>query len=602
MYENSTRSTGRSVSLWNCLLAVGFLALAIGVAAAYRAPATGSELSIYAATPVEYWAGFGAAGLLSLLVAFARPPRVAERLALLLGGLSAVSFVGLPLIRGYHFYGAGDQLTHLGWMRMFAEGSLSPLELLYPGLHSVSLFIASTFGVPDTHAMQLAVVVYMGVYFLFVPLCVSAISDRPGALAIGSFAGFMLLSVNNVGVFMMAYPTTQAFAVVPVVLYLSLRFLARPSDEAGSGYLTAEGVLLAGATSALVLVHPQQALNVAAMFTAIALIQFIARRWDEDSWVAGHRSFLGQALVALAAFGLWSANHERVGVVAEAFSESLLSGADPGDEIAQRAGSLEAIGGGVVDAFARMFVAPTLFCLLTAILVLVVLRARSDERSLDLTAAVRYLAFGTVPVVVAFVLFYAASLTLQPFRYLGFMLIVVTILGAVALSDLVLPKLGWPSPSVRAVAGAVLAVLVAVQLAAVHPSPLIYKSSAGVTEAEMVGYENAFEQRHPEGSFTGVRTGPNRYVDAVYGPYSEEATTFPGKRVAVPPAVWGTNLTEFYPDDRYLPVTRSTERREADLWGGLRYSEEGFRQLETNASVQRVQANGEFTLYYVPAE
>src|SRR6056297_3153531 len=113
-------------------LLVGFASLAAAVLVAHGSPPEGYELSIYAATPTGFWVGVGVALAVAVTVGLARED-LTHRLALVLGGTAMLAVAGLPVIRSYYFFGAGDSLTHLAWVKDIAAGRLSVLNFLYPG-------------------------------------------------------------------------------------------------------------------------------------------------------------------------------------------------------------------------------------------------------------------------------------------------------------------------------------------------------------------------------------------------------------------------------------------------------------------------------------
>jgi len=582
-------------------LAVGYVVLTAGVVAAFTTPTDGVELSIYTATPLAYWVGVTAALVLSVAVSFAGRLGGIERVASLgLGGLAVTTIAGLPLIRGYYFYGAGDSLTHLGWMRMMDAGQLAPTALLYPGIHTVSLFISDVAGLADRRAMMLTVVVYTVVYLLFVPLCVAAISDSQRGLVVGAFAGMLLLPVNNVSTFLMPYPTTQAIFLVPLVLYAAIWYLRSADGGLRSGLFSGMGLLLALVALPVTVVHPQQAVSLAAVFVALAFVQTVARwRWP-DGTIAEQASLHGHALLTMGAVVAWSAGHERARVVSQSLIRRIIEGAQVGNEVAQRSGSLSELGSGLFALFLKLFLVGAVFTLLAGLVVVGILIARGRLPTPDRDELVPMLGIGLVPVFGAFAAFYLASLTVQPFRFLGFAFVLITVLGAVALSDVVMQSLDGPARTLRGVVAVAFVVFLALQLVAVHPSPYIFKSSGEVTKQSVDGYETAFEYRDPDIAFTGIRSGPNRYVDAAFGPYDEQSIRFPGKTTSVPPPAFREQgVAAHHTDARYLAVTEETYQREVGLYRGLRYGETGFERLQANPEVNRISSSSEFALYHV---
>src|SRR6056297_312864 len=107
-------------------LAAGFLALAAAALVAHRNPATGYEQSVYAGTQTVVWIGIEVAFAVALTVALLAGAGRIRGAAVALGVGTTTLLAGLPVVRGYHFYGGADSLTHLGWTRELLAGELSP--------------------------------------------------------------------------------------------------------------------------------------------------------------------------------------------------------------------------------------------------------------------------------------------------------------------------------------------------------------------------------------------------------------------------------------------------------------------------------------------
>jgi hypothetical protein len=191
------------------------------------------------------------------------------------------------------------------------------------------------------------------------------------------------------------------------------------------------------------------------------------------------------------------------------------------------------------------------------------------------------------------------------FRFHGFIMVTVSLLGTLGivaavdrlpasserLHGIVTRQRLWSALCVAFV------VLLAVQLVVVHPSPYIYQSNSQVPETVMDGYEVSF--RHADGttSFTGVRSGPSRYVDAAYGTQTAGTLDFPGYESDVPEEIFNQNVTSHYENDRYLVLTARDRLQEVELYDGFRYGAGGFEALESERGANRIQDNGGFTLY-----
>lgn len=583
-------------------LATGYVAFTVAVLAAWNRPATGYELDLYASTPLAFWIGTGFAALVGVWMAVRRDVTARVRTAALaLPVLAVFAVAAIPLLRSFYFFGPGDSLSHLGWARMLAADRLSPLELLYPGIHLTSVFVARVFDVALRRAMQYVVLVFTLLYIVFIPLCVRQITDSRWAVVVGTLLALLLLPINNVSVFQLPYPTGQAIYFIPFMLYLAIRYIGLPNP--GTGFprsVTATGLLLAVAAVAVVLLHPQQAGSVLLVFGGIVAVQGLIRwRWP-DHVASRQRPFYAQFLVLAVAFLVWTPRFDRPQGTSQALINGLLGASEIGDEVTRRAGGLQYIGGSVEELFLKIFGVGLVLSVVAGLVILYSFAGRLDWTRYEGTA-VQYLSVGHILLTVTFLVFFLGSVSVFPFRYLGALMVLVTVIAAVGLVKWLPATPSWRT--LRLVAVVLVTVLIAVQMAHLHESPYIYQSSDQVTETTMEGYESAFQYRDPSVRFAGIRGGPRRFVDATYGTTTTEVTPdgrrFPGKRSAVPFQVFGNNMTEYYDRDRYVPVTNKDVQQEVVLYEGYRYSLSGFRSLRTTPGIHRVRSNGDFRLYYV---
>lgn len=607
---------------WALLL--GFTALAVGVWTARRTPATGYELSIYGATPMTFWIGVAVALAIAVPVVVLVEQDPLSRLAYPLAYMAVLSVLALPLLRNYHFFGAGDSLSHLGYARAIEGGELAAESFLYPGVHTAALLFQDLTGVSLPRAFGFIVLLFFLIYLVFVPLCVWSVSRERKAVAVGSIAALLVLPLNNISVHPIVHPSSQAILFTPFALFLILRYATGTDDATqstgapssdgglrsatvtdGGGSLplggTGTGILLALAGIAIILLHPQQALNVLIVLGVLTAVQLLAR-WRETGPLVGDRLLALQTGVLAVAWIIWSVRHERVAASIGGVLTGLLGGSVAGDQVGQRSGSLTELGASIPELFAKLFLVSAVFMLLAGLVTYAVVR-RWNKTIPPRLARRRYLVAALFPVGGLFAVFFVASVTTQYFRYLGFAMVLVTILGALALTG----ATDWlegrlPNNVGRGLLVVVLLAALGLQLVAAFNSPYIYQDNSQVTEMQLTGYEVAFEGRDPTVAFVGIRSGPDRYVDEHYLPTSETAATFPGSGVVIPPAVFNTNASTHYDSDRYLPVTKGDRLREVALYDGFRYSADGFRSVRTDRGIDRVQSTGEFELYVLPGD
>ncbi|WP_336035086.1 hypothetical protein [Halobacterium yunchengense] len=604
-------------------LLAGCLGLAAGVLVAHRNPAVGYELSPYAATPTAAWAGLAVAFLAGAVVVLTAPPRGPPRVVGAgLVAAASVAVYAMPVLRGYRFYGGGDSLSHAGWSRELAVGALEPANLLYPGVHSLTVLASELAGVPIALANLYVVLVAVPlVFLLFVPLSARLVAGDPRAYGVGLVAAAVFAPINNVSVHPNAHPASQAILLFAVLLYLALAYAVGVLDtgagaEPDDGHrdrphsrafprslsVTGTGGLLALASAAIVLVHPQQALNVALVFAAVAGVQFLVRRYGADDSVATHRPLYAHTALLIAAFFAWAPRFERAqGAFTSTVRSILRQGPEAGGVVTQKSASLTTVGGSVVELFLKLFGPAAALSVAAAVLLAVAVLRRRD----DADALAGYLAVGFVPLVAVFLVVLASDAGDMYFRYQGFMMVPVTVAAAAGLARARrwLAARGLSRVGTLAVVVALL-VLAPAGLVAVHSSPYMYQPSQHVTDANVDGYGAAFEHREADVAFAGLRGGPRRFVDYHYG--TERARTtlaFPGYESGVPPSVFAAgNYSDYFEDDRYLALTPGDREREVRLYDGFRYPARGFRALESTPGVDRVRTSDGFRLYRVEGD
>jgi len=613
-------------------LLVGFAALTLAVLVARGSSPEGYELSIYAGTPTAFWAGVAVALLVAVGVGLGGRG-LAQRLGLALGGAAAFAVAALPVLRSYYFFGAGDPLTHLGWVEDLVAGELSVLGFLYPGVHTVAAFLVDVTGMASTRALLVTVAAFAGVFLAFVPLATWAITRDRLATALAALSGLLLLPVNTLSVFNMAHPTSQAIMFAPLVVYLAARYLVR-ADRDGLPVGTPTGVLLAVASVAIVLVHPQQAGNALVTFAAILGVQLLARLTDWSGerlpdWSServpdsvpgvgrlreslpsvsipsvGHRSFAVPTVVLAVAFLAWTPRHERASGASSALVGMLLEGPEVGTGVAQQSDSLATVGGSVEVLFVKLLLVSLVFCVLAGLLVAASALGRVDDAP-DASAFARYLGLALVPLVGLMLAYFVVSYEQLHFRQLGFVMVLTTILGAVALARGTDRLAARFSPgTARTIAGAAVVVMLALSVPALYQSPYMYQSSSHVTAAQVDGYDATLDHRG-SAPMIGVRGSGERWVDAVLG-YEESRERYPTTgslyQSETAPAV-GENFTGAYVadnyDERYLTYTDRLRQQEVEVYDGLRFDREGFESLDATPGLQRVHATGGAQTYLI---
>lgn len=596
---NTTTST---TVRYRTALTLGFLCVTAALVAGYRSPATGYELSVYAGTPTAFWVGVGAALLFAVAVVVSVPDNdVLRNTGLALAATAVLAVVGLPVLRGYAFHGAGDSLTHLGWAREIHSGVLRPDELLYPAVHLLGNVLFELGGVELTRGLVvLPAVVFPAVSVVFFGFCLGAISDSRWAFPVGVLVGLLFIPINLVSVHVLAHPSSQAILFVPVVLYLLFRHLTSVSKR--FVLLTPFGALLGIATVGMVLVHPQESLGVLFVLFAIVATQVLTRRYAPANPLAVYSGVGVHATLLAVVLVIWVAVHERASSRAVFIVESLMAGGETFTETATRGTSVAALDGSIELLFLKLFAGT----LVVGALALVATHGALRRRFRELTPTdpvVGYLTAALVPLGIGFLAIFFAAQGDHYFRILGFVTVPVALVGGLGLTRLISgAERRLTRRHLSAALGAFFIALLVVQLLTVHASPYVYKANQQVTDQSLEGHDVTFEYHDGETPLLGTRRGSWRYIEAHYGFTTARGDLdFPGFRTGIPGPVFNDNLTTFYETDRYIAVTESDRVAEVELYDELRYSEAGFERLDRSSSVHRLQDNGEYQLYRLDA-
>ena len=586
------------------ITAVGFVAIGIGILVARGDPATGFEMSIYAGTPNLFWACVCAALFASVLIVFANPNRKVLATAAVLAGTAMTAIVSVPIIRGYHYVGRADSLSHLGTAIDLNAGLLPMTESRYPAVHTIGSVLHDATGLAITHVLLLVVVIYILAFFLFIPLTIRQLTGNTTMTYIGLFAGLLLLPINHLSPSMYIHPTSQAlmYAPVPLFAFFSM-YRTRTWRSSGLFLLTAV---------ALILTHPQQAANLLAFGVFIAVFQVGADLYRGVGLGRLTEWVLPEVTVFAIAFWLWVRRLEAFWDNLESVYMIPFTETTPAASTVSRSYSLAEVGGSLPEVFLKLFFVSTLFALLTVCAaVLEFYRQRGHIRSESAVDAVSpdggsvrtnlaYVFAGLTAIGGIFLVYLVGGISDQYFRQLGMLMVLASILGSIALGRGLTAIATRRSASAgRWAVGGFLIFCLALSMPVVFSSPYIYDGSNHVSETQMDGYETAFTYQSDSIAFDNVRSKTHRYGHAVQGRDIPTEAYYDRAMPGIPDHFNDRALPAVYEDPTYVPVTEMDRTLDPVLWEGFRFSHEDFQYLETDPEINRVQSNGGYDLYLV---
>lgn len=589
--------------LWLCL---GFLSVSAAVVIAYQDPATGYELSIYSETPLAYWLCLSAGLLLSVVVVFSRFDGPTQSLGVVLGSLSMTTIVATPIIRGYHYYGTSDSLSHLGTAKDMNLGVLNPLNNRYPIVHTLGSMLADVTGVGVPQALLVVVVVFILCFFVFIPIAIRALTNDSRLAYIGLFSSFLLLPLNHISPSTYIHPTSQAIMYAPALVFL---FILVYKER-----VIRYSMLFLLLSTMYVILHLQQAANFVVFFGTIAGLQIgrlVVRRKRPTT---GSKPVYPLVSVFTLLFWVWVQRIETFWGSLAATITILFTETAVAASTASRSVSLGQVGGSLPEVFVKLFSVQLVYSLFAAILMFSVVLRLSRVSVLGTLQAVMtantdserallgYFIGGFIAVFGIFFIYLVGGISDQYFRHLGTIMILVTILGTISIGR-AMQYVGRHTSGRTARLGttALLVVFLLASFPVVFTSPYFYTPSEQVTEKQLHGYETTFENQASSVLFSEVRSSTSRYGAAVQGKAIPREAYYVGNddENQAPDHFANQSLRTQYDQRTYLPVTEADRIRDPILWEGFRFNHSDFRYLDAEPGINKVQSNGGYDLYLV---
>lgn len=579
----------------NLLCTVGAAGLTGALFVAHTNPASEYELSIYAATPIWFWIGVSVAFTSALVTSFTANSRQYRFMGLFLGGLASASIVSLPIIRGYYLHGIHDSVTHVGYVRELAAGTMTPFDLLYPGIHSVATFINGLTGFHVWRSLLLVPAVIVVLYYVFVSLTAREILDTETATTVGAFSAYLLLPVHLLANTLTAHPSSQTILYAPVILFVLIRYL-RDTDSRRR-FASPLGILLLIVVFASILYHPQQALNVLILLSMISVVQFLASAITGRPW-AGHRRVYAVTGLSVLAYFAWTLHSPTVFAVAEGAVESVRgyfvgSAPEAGSSVASQTSSLQAIGVDIWTIYMKLFFVNTIFVVLTVAILLAAFADRLNWFVADVHT-IRYLGIGLLAMLPLFVFYFVGDVAAHYFRQAGFMMMIGTVLGAVTLAYVTSdPSNSRFRTGTRQLLIVSFMTLLVFSTLVIHSSPYVYHANQHVTEARVSGYDLAFEMTNDSAAMAGIRQKPERYYEALVDMNGTRQLDDTVNSTEI------GRLQERKTGSWYLMMHSNTYEREIRAYKEYRYTQADLEGVGRQVGIDLVHSNGDAELYYV---
>lgn len=529
----------------------------------------------------------------------------------ILGSLTIISFISSPLAIGYHFLGTGDPLTHLGIVKEFMMSDNNIATYFYPGLHTISTYIALLSNVEVNISSYITLIAFVIIYVLYMYLYGRLFSDNCIYLNVLFFSVCLLLPVNNIACKLMFYPTIAIALSTPVVFYLLFKVIYC-ADYRVTGY----ALSLTLFTFFFIMLHPLLALVVSlSLFIPSILISLINNPGHFDRYNLPHINndiFLSKYIVLFVVSTIfWIIYNANLALKIKShtshFFQTLIY--QVRDVFHQYSAVSESSGVAELSLFeivTKEFIISWIYIILTCLVIyLLIMRKRSTLLDGKMHITIQLTAFLLIFLILIFY-FISGSMRFS-FRYYGFLMMPITIIGSIALFDLISQYKKYSSLII-----VFFVVCYLFTYITIFPSPYIYDTNDLISESMIHGANTFFDKKDELIHVSSFFVKAYRLGDAIYGPSirikkgipfltgSEDQTN----KYVVPEHFANQKLIEQYnnnsliSDHLYIMLTISDIELNK-IRNYYKFSHDDFVWFNNCTNISKVYSNPSITFYYV---
>lgn len=480
----------------------------------------------------------------------------------LLGFLSVLVFVALPIIRGYFYYGEADGMTQLGWAKSLIQGELSLVTdyLLYPTLPFISTVLSQATGNSLRHSLMLLMVVAVCIFILFSAIL---IRDLSTSNHIFLATPLLLLPINNIGVHTFPVPSSFAIWLSPLVLYV---WLAGQSSR---------WLLLSTLSFGLLLLsHPRQAVLLLIAISAISGYYYL--RGEQ------RRSAILVPIILLIISYIWISQKAAFVAILPYVANMLITVIETGrfgaTTTVSQATSGEAAGAVLLVKYIFKQLLPGI--ILSVFSVYFVLNNIYDTKSdIGMPLIIGGVCAGIYGII-------WSAIGYAWFRFYGSVMIFITIFSA--------PTLIRLQKRYSVMTRVFLAILLVSSGLVINPSPYEYQYSRQVSESMYSGYSTAFEDIPDDSDIYSTRPVVPHYRDGILGVDRRITSSDkkPWESKIIP------NTKSGWEKIKYISVTTSDIEIIRSKGARAPYQSRTLTNLSQERRYSRVIDTGDFTLYW----
>lgn len=567
------------------------------------------ELSIYSNYPLA-WIFLIISSILGIysLLHFTQPLKEGgsyyDLIALTIVLLNSIIVLSQPIIRGYSFFGRGDPLTHLGYVKDIQSFGCIPGYNPYPISHLICAIIADVTDTNPKIGVMLISQYFSLLYVLFIFIFArTLIKDRLYVIIVTLISTIYFFGGGHAQL----HPQFLSTMVLPLIYYcyIRLKFARTPKFEVPFLLL-----LLV-----MPFFHPFTSLFLIASLVVFETVSLIINRLQKNvsSTLFYQSTMAFPILVLMVSFIFWALqcvffSSSLKHILSFIFDESVsITGDAP--PLTTVPNIFDKLHLSTVDVFLlgiRMYGHATIAILLSflAILVLIVGHYRGKKPSPNALILVSS-AFVLGCLIQMFHALGAIGLTIT--RSLSFVFVLLPIFAGYVLYRLHTIRSIKLGRTYQLVTISTITLMLILGIFQVFPSPTIYLPNDQVTTMEFSGMSFLFS-KNTELQYIGL-SSVQRFGDAILGHIATmnrgEISPYLINKVEVIPDHFNfsdqnsTSFEENYNSKKLLHLSSFSERLYTDgAWKSVgRFNFDDFIRLESDKSVSKLYSNGDFKAY-----
>ena len=596
---------------WNRIIKIAaiiaFIFITIALILIRNSPATGYEVSIYAATPLSAWffliSSFACGIGIAVYEVYQKKDNRSNlwAIGLLLILLSAIAILFLDHIRGYFFYGSGDDFTHMKYVQTILSSGHAGEQNIYPITHILYAQLSQVFDIEPTFLFGVIPSIFYILYAVFMYLFAKTVLPGKGHAILATVAGLTFQYVSCY-----AHPNYLANLTLPLAFYLFAKSYT-PTESKAKIPFTALFVIM------LILFpvfHPIPAIIIIILLLTIWLPGKVSVSQSKNVAISTEKSYKFSSAASLllivwfitwiSSFYCWDATIRNLHfLLTEGGSTNI-------DVLREQMLYAEGYGYSVMEQFFKVYGGILVYVVLTLAAFLVLIKRMERDINLrNLFAFCAPLIFFAFFVAVGY-----GSNTCGLTRILNISIILCSLFVGFLLYELLGHKFNrncWH----KACLFGVIFLLIMVSIHGVlklYPSPYTLGPNDQVTQAEVKGMDWFFHSKDVTKPWLSMTICPYRYADMLLTQEERAGRKYITRIILWPPYHFGypknDSLGDQYEKDHYMALNKRDRSIYAEIFpdmAKLRFLPRDFEQLENDTSIDKLYCSGGFDAYFIHA-